>query len=337
MHLCINTSYHLSQENKINKVFLPAIHIVIVTISVIAMFYFPFLSNGHRVDLRIVPILLLGIFHGWRYVIPVVIITSLYRLGLGGPTAVQGVLFGIILPSFISMIAYYWRDRKDISALLLAAITFSWAAADLLSAKVRLFMPGGIALMHLGSLLSAFLIMYFFALTGRRHLDALKKLKFFAERDPLTGLYNMRKFDEKLELFSAEEKRMFIAMIDVDRFKVINDTLGHQAGDAAIQNVGKVLLDHCKKDMFIARYGGDEFILFMAAERLLSVRQELDSIRKAIKEMPAIPTGSGMAPITLSLSIGVAELPNLNRLKETIEEADKQLYLAKKLGRDRVC
>ncbi|WP_158587489.1 GGDEF domain-containing protein [Neobacillus notoginsengisoli] len=336
MHLSINTSYYLIHENKINKAFQPVIHILIVTASIISMFHFSYMSDGHRVDLRMIPIILLGVFHSWKYVLPVIVISSLYRLGLGGPTAVHGTIFGIIIPSILSLIAFTWRDKKHILVILLGCITVSWLVSDLLPAKIRLAVPDGVALIHLGALLSAFLIMYFFALTGRRHLDTLKTQQFFAERDPLTGLYNMRKFDTKLEQFSPEGKRMFIAMIDIDHFKGINDTLGHQVGDAAIKNVGKILLTYCKKDMFIARWGGDEFIVFMAAERILTVRQELESIRKGVRENPT-SAGVGIMPITLSLSIGVAELTDLSHLKETIEEADKQLYLAKKLGRDRVC
>ncbi|WP_156424395.1 diguanylate cyclase [Bacillus sp. FJAT-27445] len=336
MHLSINTAYHLSAEKKIRTALLPAIHISIVSLAVIAMFYFPFMSGGHRVDLRIIPIILLGFLHGWKYVLPVVAITSLYRLGLGGPTALHGALFGILLPAFFSLLAN--RKAKGFHSPwnLLGVLFASWAVSDLFSPKIRLAMPNEIAFMHLASLVVAFFVMYLFAIMGLRHLESNQKLQFHAERDPLTGLYNMRKFEEVLRKQIHPGKRMFIAMIDIDRFKEINDKFGHQVGDATISNVGKILLSNCGEDMVIARYGGDEFILFMASERILHVKQKLESIRKDTKEHAnqAIP---GTPPFTLSLSIGVAELFNASHLKETIEEADKQLYLAKKLGRDRVC
>ncbi|RDU36795.1 hypothetical protein DRW41_12160 [Neobacillus piezotolerans] len=336
MHLCINTAYHLTDEKKIRAAWLPVIHIFIVALTVISMFHFPFMSGGHRVDLRIIPIVLLGFFHGWKYVLPVAAIASLYRLGLGGPTAAQGVLFGILLPAAFSILANYLGTKRQIHWYLLGVIVLSWAASDLLSVKIRLFLPVSIAAAHLGALLMAFAVMYFFVEMGRRHLEMTRKLQFYAERDPLTGLYNMRKFEKKLQNHSRTGNRMFIAMIDIDRFKEINDKFGHQAGDAAIGNVGRLLLSHSGKDIIVARYGGDEFILYMATERILTVKQKLEEIRKDAKKQATLSI-DGNPPFPLSLSIGVAELSEPSRLKEAIEEADKQLYLAKKLGRDRVC
>ncbi|WP_053365075.1 GGDEF domain-containing protein [Bacillus sp. FJAT-27245] len=335
MHLSINTAYHLSEEKRIRVAWLPAIHIFIVALTVISMFHFPFMSGGHRVDLRLIPIILVGFFHGWKYVLPVVAMASIYRLGLGGPTAIQGVLFGLLFPAAFSILANLLSRKKHVLGYYIGVVALSWASSDLLSAKIRLFLPMPIAVLHLGALLLAFAVMYFFVQMGRRHLDSTKTLQFFAERDPLTGLYNMRKFEEKLKSHSHDGKQMFIAMIDIDRFKEINDKFGHKIGDAAIAKIGNNLMSHCGRDLIVARYGGDEFILYMAAERILTVKQKLEEIRKGAKEANvSIP---GNPPFGLSLSIGMAELTSIPKLNEAIEEADKQLYLAKKLGRDRVC
>ncbi|WP_409273597.1 diguanylate cyclase [Neobacillus sp. SCS-31] len=336
MHLCINTAYHLSEEKKIRAAWLPAIHIFIVALTVISMFHFPFMSGGHRVDLRMIPIILLGFFHGWKYVLPVVAIASLYRLGLGGPTAIQGTLFGIFLPAAFSILAKSIGVRKHLYLYLFGVVLLSWAASDLFSAKIRLFLPLPAAFLHLGALLLAIAVMYFFVEMGRRHLASTRTLQFLADRDRLTGLYNMRKFEEKLRDNSRAGKPMFIAMIDIDRFKEINDKFGHQIGDAAIAKIGKYLLTHCGPDTIVARYGGDEFILCMATDRILTVKQKLEEIRKGAKEQTCHPI-YGNLPLMLSLSIGMAELSSPAQLNEAIEEADKQLYLAKRLGRDRVC
>lgn len=173
-----------------------------------------------------------------------------------------------------------------------------------------------------------------------------EKAKEEAERlaftDYLTGLYNRRAFISmlKMELDRAKRKQESISLIllDVDNFKLINDTYGHLAGDAVLQEISKVVNENLRRYDFVGRYGGEEFIICLpdtTGDKALVIAER---IRRMIasEEIP-IPESEAIAQVTVSMGIsplGPEEPRNLDLL---IKNADIVLYEAKKLGRNRVC
>jgi len=153
-----------------------------------------------------------------------------------------------------------------------------------------------------------------------------------AVTDPLTGLRNRRYFLRHLDGLLAEEGAA-VMMIDIDRFKRINDSAGHAAGDAALRSVADQLRHRLRAADVIARYGGEEFIVALRAaapDYALSVAERL---RAGMAAEP-ISLGAQMLPITIS--IGLAMAPAGGSAEQAIAAADAALYRAKGSGRNRV-
>lgn len=165
-----------------------------------------------------------------------------------------------------------------------------------------------------------------------------KSSRHAARHDALSGLPNRAHFAEHLQTAlhrlksDGSEQRVLVAFIDVDRFKDVNDTLGHSAGDQLIVEVGKRLQKHVRSGDFIARYGGDEFaILWMSADpRATSILAE--RIARALVGTIDIDG----QPLTVTVSVGIAVAPeNGTTVDELMRHADIALYEAKNAGRNR--
>jgi diguanylate cyclase (GGDEF)-like protein len=167
-------------------------------------------------------------------------------------------------------------------------------------------------------------------------LESMRKLKEAAVTDYLTGLYNRRYFyDMAGKLFENAKRKnlqIFIGMIDIDNFKSINDTYGHDAGDQVIQHVAEVLQRSFRSSDIVARYGGEEFVVLvvnMALERDLI---HFEGLRKAVEKTP-VKTRAG--DINVTVSIGVTTRLSAS-LDDMINVSDNQLYKAKEAGRNKV-
>jgi diguanylate cyclase (GGDEF)-like protein/PAS domain S-box-containing protein len=158
-------------------------------------------------------------------------------------------------------------------------------------------------------------------------------------RDPLTGLFNRRYMEESLKREVSRVTRqlqpMGIVMIDIDRFKRFNDTHGHAAGDALLQNISQFLQSHIRGEDIACRYGGEEFILIMPNASLDTAQQRAEHLRRAVRQLKVEDAGPAHDEITLSL--GVAIYPEHGRTMDTVlRAADAALYRAKQQGRDQV-
>lgn len=164
---------------------------------------------------------------------------------------------------------------------------------------------------------------------------ANQNLKGLLERDPLTGAYNRRKFDSLLEELVARGEPFSLVMVDLDHFKSINDTHGHQTGDRVLIDLAEVAGTRLTGPQYLARYGGEEFGMILAGSELEQAGQLAESVRFAI-ECHHFPI-RGCAPGYVTASMGVSQYPIHGRsVTEVVECADKALYRAKKEGRNRV-
>ncbi len=158
--------------------------------------------------------------------------------------------------------------------------------------------------------------------------------------DRLTGLYRrevvMDSLAREIRRASRVRQPLAVIMLDVDRFKQINDTLGHQAGDRVLAEIGRRMLDAGRAVDWLGRYGGEEFIAVLAATDTAGAALAAERIRKAVS---ALPIATGRTGRTVTLSAGVAaydggeEWPTTEQL---VGAADAALYRAKNAGRDRV-
>ncbi len=160
-------------------------------------------------------------------------------------------------------------------------------------------------------------------------------LKISSSIDKLTGVYTRKYFDMISEdiLNKAKKETFFLSviMIDIDKFKVINDTFGHRKGDEILSKVGKIILENVRNTDVVGRYGGEEFIIMLANTNEVHSKKIAEKIREKVEEAVLI---SDEYPLTISLGISV--YPQHGQLKdELIEKADQALYAAKQRGRNR--
>lgn len=158
-------------------------------------------------------------------------------------------------------------------------------------------------------------------------------------RDPATGLYNRRALFERLAEEAARAKRhgegFAVVMLDIDRFKAVNDRYGHAVGDAAIFAIAAHLGDYVRGSDLVARYGGEEFVLLLPSTGRAGAAMIAERIRHAIAAAP-IPI-DGEEPVHLTVSAGIAAYPEDGADGEALlAAADKALYAAKRAGRNRV-
>jgi diguanylate cyclase (GGDEF)-like protein/PAS domain S-box-containing protein len=158
-------------------------------------------------------------------------------------------------------------------------------------------------------------------------------------RDPLTGLYNRRYMEDSLEreLRRAERHKTPVAVIafDVDYFKNINDTFGHEAGDAFLAAFGEFLRARIRKEDIPCRYGGEEFVLILPGASLADASARAEQLREAARLLTVGYREGSLGPMTLSL--GIAVFPDHGATRESLlRAADASLYRAKQNGRDRV-
>ncbi|HEV7562032.1 MAG TPA: EAL domain-containing protein [Solirubrobacterales bacterium] len=167
-------------------------------------------------------------------------------------------------------------------------------------------------------------------ITEQRHMEA--QLQYQADHDPLTGLFNRRRFSEELEgiLQAAGRYRCggAVLMIDIDNFKLVNDTSGHATGDSVLKGIAAVLTTRARAIDVVARLGGDEFAVVLPDTSTEAAVAVGDEIRRRVAATEAGP----------NLSIGVAPFDAEPVLADDVlVAADVALYEAKQGGKDRVC
>jgi diguanylate cyclase (GGDEF)-like protein/PAS domain S-box-containing protein len=171
------------------------------------------------------------------------------------------------------------------------------------------------------------------------NLSLRETLRVQSIRDSLTGLFNRRYLEESLHAELARTKRRGMAlgviMMDVDRFKQINDTFGHEAGDVLLQGLGRWLQSTIRAGDISCRYGGDEFVLILPDASLEATTQRARQICEGIRSLTIEYQGRLMDPMTVS--VGVAGFPLHGETRDALLAAvDAALYKAKEQGRNSV-
>lgn len=168
--------------------------------------------------------------------------------------------------------------------------------------------------------------------------DSVKKLYELSIIDNLTNAYNRRYFFEASEnliaIATREQSKASLIMLDIDHFKRINDTHGHQAGDLVLVNIAKLIKGTLRDSDIFARIGGEEFSIFLNNTSLEGARVVAEKIRSVV-ENEVFDYDS--TPLQVTVSIGISELDKHNTTADELyKESDKKLYIAKEGGRNRV-
>ena len=177
------------------------------------------------------------------------------------------------------------------------------------------------------------------ALVEEREL-LLKELKLLTITDPMTTLYNRRYFAEISKSIVALSKRkkenLSIIMIDIDKFKNVNDTYGHQFGDDVIISLSRILIESQRKSDIICRYGGEEFIILLPYTALDATAVVAEKIRILVESSRMTLPSNERFKFTISLGVAQVDIEKETNINDALKRADDGLYQAKNSGRNNV-
>ena len=267
----------------------------------------------------------------------------MYHLDAGQARAIMmllcviPVLYGILGLDFRRlMIVMIWIVA---SYAALMGVLF-WSRPDVLDGSMELMQF--LMLILVGSQLA---LLGGYISTLRDHLrsrnealqDALTRINELAARDPLTGIYNRRHLMTSLADVVAvdeQQRRCSVCMLDIDHFKALNDSFGHQAGDQALCAVADLIQNNVRASDVFGRYGGEEFLLILPDTGADGALSKAERLREQIARLvlPALPSA-----YRVSVSVGIAEHCPEESMDDTIKRADAALYQAKEAGRNQVC
>src|SRR3954463_6464475 len=173
----------------------------------------------------------------------------------------------------------------------------------------------------------------------RELMEANERLRHMSQTDALTGLENRRHIETRLEEMFEHARRLAepfsCVMVDLDKFKSVNDEYGHQAGDAVLKQLAKILKNEVREIDHAGRYGGEEFILLLTGTVLDAAVTFAERCRKAIEDHTFTFDG-GTLKRTASFGVAGWPHPKVKNCDSLVKAADEALYVAKETGRNRV-
>jgi diguanylate cyclase (GGDEF)-like protein len=177
-----------------------------------------------------------------------------------------------------------------------------------------------------------------FSIVGILIARLISQIRVLAERDVLTGVWNRQAIESRLETARARSRRygeiFSLVLFDLDHFKLVNDRLGHDGGDAALKHATLVVEDALRQLDMIGRFGGEEFLVLLPMTDLAGARGAAERMRQALAAAPLIWHGQ---PVPITASFGVAYTSGPAESADSlVQRADKALYFAKASGRNRV-
>lgn len=248
-------------------------------------------------------------------------------------TATSGLMFGSFVLSLRGMMSVGAFILTSYIALLVALHLLAPERIDLRIEIIIVFTYASVLLTvaYLGSYIAGMRI----KLKENNH-----QLAELAARDPLTQLPNRRSLMDQLsqevarvERRSADEHELCVSMLDVDHFKRINDTWGHDAGDAILCRISDELRKIMRQGDFLGRFGGEEFIVILPESTLEAAQRTAQRIQDCVANLhfPELPEGE-----RITVSQGLAIYQAGERIETTLKRADEALYIAKDNGRNQI-
>lgn len=156
-------------------------------------------------------------------------------------------------------------------------------------------------------------------------------------QDALTKLANRAAFDEyfakAMVRFHHKPFQLALVVIDIDNFKLINDNYGHTAGDKTLQVIANTIVKNVKNDVFVGRYGGEEFVLIYTKTEAQALKAELNALNKYVARLPF---KFKQNKVSITLSMGATHIKTEDNIHIAFERADQAMYLAKKQGKNQV-
>ncbi|WP_370269216.1 diguanylate cyclase [Nioella sp.] len=318
------------------------IGMVFGVIAILAMVNPINLADGIILDARAVIVGLASAFGGLPATIVSGLLVGQFRMYLGGSGAVPGAV-GILLSAGLGF-AWHWfilskspvtiRQLLGLGALLsLHSVTLLMLPLSLAQELFSTVVPVLTVSCIVGALVMGLIID-----RERRYIRTEKFWRETAETDSLTGLPNRRSFMDRvmLEPYPGKTRQYgAVMLIDIDHFKKVNDTLGHDAGDIALRRVADALFTTADGQDFVCRLGGEEFAVYLEHTALDGIHDRAEDYRAAI-ERQLIRYGKKTIPLTVSIGVAYWCDALETDIIDVLQRADAALYSAKASGRNRV-
>ena len=265
---------------------------------------------------------------------------------------IAGPARGVTLPilAIILMFGIFGLTTRQMLGVLVYSLVAFVVASGVVAARDEPDYPTVVAAAYVGMVVVVLLSSTFLTTrvqSTREHLrrqkaelaQALEQIRQLATHDDLTGLLNRRAMLDRMQLEQRRSLRsgspLLIAQLDIDHFKVVNDTHGHAAGDLVLQSFADTVRRNVRDTDVLARWGGEEFVLLLCDTPAADAVALMERLRQAVQAMQ-VPVAQGGQPITVTVSIGLARHTPADPLAGTLERADRALYAAKAGGRNRV-
>lgn len=230
---------------------------------------------------------------------------------------VMAVLIGLFIAGYLGYAGAFWNRHSAVLDLIVPGI----------------FFPGAIFVWLTATL----------SLQTAMDVMRISRLERETVTDALTGAFNRRYLDRRLSEEVSASRRyarsLSILLIDIDHFKNVNDTHGHQAGDCVLVALGKILTETLRESDTLARYGGEEFLIIAPHTPVSGAIEVAERLRMRVESHEfSLPDEAGPTrAIRVTVSIGVASLGDgVDNVEKLVKAADKNLYRAKAAGRNRV-
>ena len=265
---------------------------------------------------------------------------------------IAGPARGVTLPilAIILMFGIFGLTTRQMLGVLVYSLVAFGLASGVVAGRDEPDYPPVVAAAYVGMVVVVLLSSTFLTTrvqSTREHLrrqkaelaQALEQIRQLATHDDLTGLLNRRAMLDRMQLEQRRSLRsgspLLIAQLDIDHFKVVNDTHGHAAGDLVLQSFADTVRRNVRDTDVLARWGGEEFVLLLCDTPAADAVALMERLRQAVQAMQ-VPVPQGGQPITVTVSIGLARHAPADPLAGTLERADRALYAAKAGGRNRV-
>ena len=307
----------------------------------VLMFYSIQLSENSIMDFRIITMLISSIYGGFISTIITTFIIIVFRISYYGISTASlvascGMFILLFIFTFISKSKSSFLKKyiaMSIFNIFYLIITFSILLKDI--NLLRIVLTNLIF-----STISLSAIVYYNLIYIAKTNKLYRKLKYDAKKDFITGLNNVRAFEnifKKLRINAVEkEEKLSILIIDIDFFKNINDNYGHFSGDLILKQFSNILVNSSRGFDVVSRNGGEEFTVILLDCCLVHATKIAEKIRLNVEEY--IFKVANNKEVNITVSIGVSSYPDTTRdINNLLTEADDALYVAKRTGRNRVC
>ena len=309
-------------------------------LGMILMLYSVEVTSNIIIDFRYIPILLAAIYGGFLPTIIASICIGAFRVlyfGVSQPSIV-GFIVVLIIGIGFSIICSIKSSRKSkwIFSVVYSFFIFSIALYIVLGVSITFFKTA--VIYYIGNI-GVSCIAFFYAENLIEFAKLNKKFKHEATKDFITGLNNVRYFESSFNSISQlalrKGENLSLLFIDIDFFKSINDTYGHNVGDTVLKGLSDILIDTVRVFDVVSRNGGEEFSILLLDCSFSHAMEIAERLRKKVETHKF--NISDKVNLSITISIGVSTYPDTtNKTNDLLEHADKALYEAKRTGRNKV-